>query len=252
MMKTVFVKGNIIADSGYHFAKVLECLSRMEDAQTADIIIDGDLHLNEKITLKPYCIYKASEGITAIQGNLGCIKSPYDFKKELFDELDKIVMLSKMDYREGLQQIELKSLYGAVFGCFEAFITLFLSNMILGHEYYFNRFLLYNNMANYTDEDVIYKSVKEIYSITTHNLKKVKNIFENIFEINFPDYSKLENAIRKRHDIIHRFGRSVIGGRAIKFTLQSSDIVDLAMLCKDFVDKLTESMKYPLKKWEEG
>ena len=65
-MKTVFVKGNIIAECGYHLARNFECPSQIEDADSADIVIDEDLHLNNDNTLIPYCSYKASGGITAV------------------------------------------------------------------------------------------------------------------------------------------------------------------------------------------
>lgn len=251
MTKIVFVKGNIIADSGYHLAKNFECLARIEDKDSADIVIEGDIHLNEENTLIPYYFYKASAGITATDGDIGCFTNPYLLREELSEELEKIVLLSKKDYKSELQQIELKSLFGSVFGCFEAFITMFLTNMILGDKDYYERFLLYINAANYKEKNVIEKIVREINNFTSHNLKNVKNIFENIFEIDFPDYTYLKDFIKRRHDIIHRSGRKIVGNHVEKIYLTCNEIDDLVTQCNNFVDKLMVAMGKPIRKWED-
>ena len=126
MTKTVFVKGSIIADCGYHSAKNIECPARTEDEETADIVINGDLHLNEETTLTPYYFYKARKSVSATYGNIGCFTNPHFLQLNLTEELNRIVILSNINFQGDLQQIELKSLYGAVFGSFEAFITIMI------------------------------------------------------------------------------------------------------------------------------
>lgn len=250
-MKTVFVKGNIIADCGYHSAKRFECLSRIEDADSADVIIEGDLHLNKEKTLIPYYSYKASGGITAIDGNIGWFSDPHSLQEDLSKELEKIVALSKIELSEDLQQIEYKSLYGAVFSCFEAFITMLLTNLVLGDKDYYERFLLYIKSANYKGSDIIVKIVKEINKFTAHNLKIVKSIYENVFEIEFPDYSHLKDVIDRRHDIIHRSSRKVVENHTEVVDITCDEIANLVEMCNDFVKKIMEAMDGPIKKWEE-
>lgn len=251
MTKIVFVKGSIIAESGCHLAKNLECLARIEEEQTADIVINGDLYLNKGKTLTTYYSYKAQEGITAINGNIGCFSKPLWLQENLSKELEKIVALSKNNYQGDLVQIEYKSLYGAIFGCFEAFLTMLLTNMILGDKDYYDRFLLYINAANYKEVDVVDKIVKAINNFTAHNFKNLKNIYENIFEIDFPDYTKLIEVTKRRHDIIHRSGWKVVGNHTELITISCEEIANLVELCNDFVKALMHSMANPIRKWEE-
>ena len=251
MVKTVFVKGNIIADCGYHTAKYLECPSHIEDSETADEVIEGDLHLNEEKKLCPYCKYIASKGITAIDGNIGCFANPSCLQKELSGELQKIKELSHIDTPHDLQQILYKSLYGAVFGCFEVFITTLLTNMVLGDKDNYDRFLLYIRKANYMGNDINTIIFKEICKFNAHNMGVIKDLFENVFKINYPDYSVLGKAIKKRHDVIHRSGRNVVSNHLESVNFSTNDIEILILQINDFVSRLLEEMKEPIKKWEE-
>ena len=149
-------------------------------------------------------------------------------------------------------QIQLKSLYGAVFGNFELFILSFLCTMVLGCKQYFDRYLLYKNIANYNKENICEHVFKDICDSTAHNMKKNKNIFENLFEIKFPDYSKINRDILRRHDIIHRFGKRTGDNHFEEIILTFESITDVIKECNMFVDNLLEAMKEPIQKWKES
>ena len=248
----VYVKGGIYANKGYHIAKGLSCLEDIKEASNACLVIEGDLNLDDKMTLIPYCRYKAAGGIAVSLGGLATFNDPSILKNEYIEEIDKILRILKIEIPEDLIQIQLKSIYGAVFGNFELFITSFLYTMVLGCELYFDRYLLYINNANYEKNDVYEFVFKDICSINAHNMRKIKNVFENVFEISFPDYTRINKDILKRHDIIHRSGNQKEDNHLKRITLTCDNIVGLINECNMFVDNLLEAMKEPMRKWQEA
>ena len=83
-------------------------------------------------------------------------------------------------------------------------------------------------------------------------MKKIKNVFENVFEISFPDYTRINKDILKRHDIIHRSGNQKEDNHLKRITLTCDNIVGLINECNMFVDNLLEAMKEPMRKWQEA
>jgi len=247
----IFVEGGIYAESGSHIAKEISCLNDIRDAAKADKVIHGDLNLDDETTLIPYCSYMASEGIAVCCGSLRTFNSPSILRNLYSEEVDKIMRLLKIEVPDDLKQVHLKSLFGAVFGNFELFITSLLHVMIFGCKDYYDRFLLYTNKVNYEKKDVYSKLFSEhIGKITTHNLNKIKNVFENVFEISFPDVSDLGREVKTRHDIIHRSGNTIKGINMHKIELNCNDIERLISKCDLFIDNLMDAMKLPIEKWK--
>lgn len=75
--------------------------------------------------------------------------------------------------------------------------------------------------------------------IMYHNLPKLKGIYKDSIDVIFPDISFLTKAILKRHDFVHRSGKTVNG------KIQSISEKDITLLCdkiEDFVKNINEQI----------
>ena len=72
--------------------------------------------------------------------------------------------------------------------------------------------------------------------ISWHNLERVKPMYKNTLVIEFPtELKKLCNAIRVRHDIVHRNGKTKDGK---EYEILQSDVKELISIVEDFVCKI--------------
>ena len=94
----------------------------------------------------------------------------------------------------------------------------------------------------------IYKSIASIKervdnhlkNILWHNLDKIKNIYENTFGIKFPtNTTKITQAIKVRHDIVHRNGKTKDGE---SHEINEKKVKDLIKEAKKFVYHIDEAM----------
>lgn len=52
---------------------------------------------------------------------------------------------------------------------------------------------------------------KAMSEVTYHNLPKVSNMYKSVFNMAFPDFSKIQSYIAIRHDLVHRNGKTKEG-----------------------------------------
>ncbi len=82
--------------------------------------------------------------------------------------------------------------------------------------------------------DIIANEAKEyLWTISWHNLVKAKELYKGTFDIEFPkELGKLINAVLKRHDIIHRNGKTKENEDVRVF---KKDVLDLIAEVRNFV-----------------
>jgi hypothetical protein len=97
----------------------------------------------------------------------------------------------------------------------------------------FERFEAIRKEARIVMLDVIY-----------HNLAKVKKMYEATFLIDFPAISEPSKAVSKRHDLVHRNGKTKNGDL---LTLGNDDISNVIGNIKKFVDELAEKLEMKTK-----
>jgi len=76
-------------------------------------------------------------------------------------------------------------------------------------------------------------------NIIYHQLPKVKGMYEDTFNINFPDIGSLMKAILNRHDLVHRNGKTK-DGKILK--IESKDIIDLCDEIETFVNCINHQL----------
>ena len=258
MAKIVYVKGNIVAYGGTHIAKGFICLAPKEYEQDAVEVIDGDLILYNKDYVKPFYVYAASGDVTAAGGDLGCHYYPdgvYDSYKK---ELEQIRELIQLEIPSHLRSAYNRQIYISVIGALELFITEMITSLAMGDEFYYNEFHYKSNLKiSLTDfeanENALDKVVyKVIHKINAHDLKTIKNIFKNVFNVTDLNIQKLGQYIKTRHDMVHRNGNSVSDHRLQYIDVTNEDIQGLIDVCNQFVRDLMEKLKEPIKHWHDN
>ncbi len=94
-----------------------------------------------------------------------------------------------------------------------------------------------------SDFDFVKHKIKEFLSSKMwHNLKKVDGLYRDVYEIKLNFNEKLLNAIQKRHDIVHRNGKTVDG---VEFVVQKQELEELIKAADVFISDIEDSfIKY--------
>ena len=73
-----------------------------------------------------------------------------------------------------------------------------------------------------------------------HNLPKVSKMYESTFDIDFPDFSKIQRDIITRHDLVHRNGKTKEGHEVL---VNEALINEVISRIKSFVNELDLQLK---------
>lgn len=258
MMKDlVYVNGNIVAKSGRHLAKEWIALAPDVYKENAVKIIEGDMYLDDKNQFWSFFSYAAKNGITSYDnGGIEVIPSPNNIK-ELFDnDIKKIKELLDIHVPEHLKSDQNRHLYIGIISDFELFLTELLSCLVLGNEQYFNLFIEKTDCAlslNLSKEELhnaplkIYRYIHK--NINYHRLNDIGEMFTTVFNIDFPNYDRLQQMISTRHDLAHRGGYTLKEHYIVHVNISKEMVCKLIKECGLFIDSLMEALQNSISKW---
>lgn len=92
---------------------------------------------------------------------------------------------------------------------------------------------------NYYD-NINEKATKAMLDVIYHDLPKVKGMYADTLNVNLPDLSNIYKAVLKRHDFVHRNGKTKDGE---KHTIESADIEELCKIVEEFVAEINKQLK---------
>ncbi|HHG3600831.1 TPA: hypothetical protein ACPVZ0_002137 [Vibrio parahaemolyticus] len=138
------------------------------------------------------------------------------------------------------QQILLKMVYVNVITSLEAFLSDFFITKLESDEFYLRRFVESNPEFKekkfslseiFKNYEVLGENVKEyLVELLWHNLPKLKPMFKSTFEIEFPSsIGLLVKATHKRHDLVHRAGKTKDGELLDITVIEASTLIDEAL-----------------------
>ena len=140
------------------------------------------------------------------------------FNKEI-SNLRKLNELKLND--DELEKILKRQIYSGVVTCLEDYLSTTLINKVLKDDSLFRRFVeTYKGFKDkkfslnqiFMQQEELRKKVKRtLLDIIYHNLDKIKGIYENTFEIKFPDIEAMMKIINNRHHMVHRNGKDKDG-----------------------------------------
>ena len=179
------------------------------------------------------------------------VASNTQFYTTFRNSVDKIKGLLKLDIDEDLKRNQYMLLYVNVITAMETYLSDAYINTVLDNESRTRRFVEKN--PDFVKQKL---SLNEIFSrmerietevktylinITWHNLEKAKLMYEEILNVDFPpDLKYLFKAIIKRHDIVHRNGRTKEGD---EIQVDKVDVIELIDNVSSFVDYIDRQLR---------
>jgi hypothetical protein len=149
-----------------------------------------------------------------------------------------------------LQETLRRQIYSGAITCLEDYLSTTIIQGVLNNEEFFKNFVkTYHGIKNrrfnlseiYEKFDKLRDIVKiELVEIIYHDLPKVKRMYQDTFQIEFPALGDLMDSIKKRHDMVHRNGKNKEGEK-IELTRElTSDVIDkVEKFVQDIDSKLT-------------
>lgn len=141
-------------------------------------------------------------------------------------EIKKLKDLNNLNIGDiELEKTLRKQIYSASITCLEDYLSTTLINKVLNDDDLFKRFV--RTFKNIKDRKfslgeifekqeqlkVIVK--KELIDIIYHDLAKVKGMYEDTFEIEFPNIEEVAKIVVNRHNMVHRNGKDKDGNEIV-------------------------------------
>lgn len=208
-----------------------------------DDVDDETIVVNE-ITDERELDYYIEEQIDAIIGSLNFI--------DIFNkDISNLKQLNDIDLdNPDLQETLRRQIYSGAITCLEDYLSTTIIQEVLNKEECFKNFVkTYHGIKNrkfdlseiYDKFDKLRDIVKiELVEVIYHDLPKVKGMYQDTFQIEFPEIGDLMKVIKTRHDMVHRNGKNKEGEK-IELTKElASDVIDkVEKFVQDIESKLT-------------
>lgn len=164
------------------------------------------------------------------------------------ESIDKSTKLLGVKVEKTLEQNLLRLIYVNIITSLETYLSDAFINILSLDKIFFRKFVETNTDFGkqkftlnelYSTLDSIEKEVeKYLLSQLWHNLGKVKPLYENTFNISFPEnLNKISSSIVKRHDFVHRNGKGKDGKEIIISVDEIEELISHATELVDFIDK---------------
>lgn len=168
--------------------------------------------------------------------------SPYNDCLASIEEVKQLMNIPLKKERKS-RYILYRQLYASLISIMEAYLFERLLSAIDKNENLLANFFLFYNGAHNFDEHDIKKARKYLMeNILYHNLDTVSNIYSETFKFRFPSCEKIKKAIKLRHDIVHRNGKTA---NADSLIVSRKDIEHLSDNIKEFISNLEYNICNP-------
>ncbi|MCB9497837.1 MAG: hypothetical protein H6688_00055 [Erysipelotrichaceae bacterium] len=168
------------------------------------------------------------------------------------NEVDKLNQLNQLNISNpALCRTLQGQIYIGVVTCLETYLSDAFVNTVLADERYLRAFFKsfkdfakqkveLNNVFDYVDKaEEIAK--KAMLGVIYHDLRKVRGMYQDTFNIEFPNIADVHKATLIRHDLVHRNGRTKTGEEVfINDEIIEKLITAIQLLVNDIEAKLPE------------
>lgn len=166
-------------------------------------------------------------------------------------EIENLVLLSKIETETiKLNNILLRQVYIGIIGSLETFLSEVFIVLTLSNDKYLENFVKtfpefqktkFSLSEVFTQHEKISEITKKaMLDIIYHNLPVVKNMYKSTFEIDFPEIGNVNKLIVKRHDLVHRNGKTKGG---VRQAISNNEINSMVDIIKKFVEKIAVELK---------
>lgn len=151
---------------------------------------------------------------------------------------------------ESLEKTLKRQLLSGAITCMEDYLSDKIINSVLKNEVLFKNFVrTFHGMRNRKFElsEIFEKHEqlqdivkKELLTIIYHDLPKVKGIYQDTFKIDFPEISDLTVIVLRRHDMVHRNGKTMDG---VEINVDKEMVTDAIIKVEKLISTLDQKIK---------
>ncbi|MPM13771.1 hypothetical protein SDC9_60130 [bioreactor metagenome] len=254
-MKIVYVKGSIIIDTDkFVYADIMaytshdiEKVFEKEDLE----IHEKDLIIDDNYQSSMFTYYFATKEVASYKIGVAKWPSlPYFLFKDLESDILKIRTIYNVKFDDSeLYNTLYKQSFVSLITLLEVFLTELLFSFVFRNEDVFNQFntkvddfikrqlMLGHKPKTNVHNRVDCENLLNFYirNIRYQELEKIQKIYEEMFNISFPEVKKLSQHIKKRNDIVHRNGHDMDG---IHFQINKEDLENVISDLKTFINEI--------------
>ena len=259
MSKKIYVEGNILINTPYFKFSNAECFCYEQPAGADTIptntVIEGEptLEINDKEPQSIFNEYYAKGDLKSFFVGAEFLykdyKEAYDYYNQRIDDIKEFINVEPILVKH--QMIRNRLLFVSIIGSIETFICDIILTKIVSNENslfeYFdsipgskvkNEIKQQINAQNpgYFEQDVVDYALNDSYC----NIKKIRNIFRELFLIELNNTTKMDEYFFKRHCFAHRNGRDKDGNY---ISVNNEDLNNLINECSSFVQLIMKDLQ---------
>jgi len=174
-----------------------------------------------------------------------------DFLQKFKDELENLKQLSSLKTPDSkTKDILNRQIFISVIGTMETFLSDAFINLTFDNEDYFKNFIethpefkkqKFELREIYKEYEKLEETAKRVMLDTIyHNLPTVSLMFAGTFKIEFPTIKEVYELVLKRHDLVHRNGKTKEGNPV---DMDEKAINDLIEKVTKFIDEVATKLK---------
>ena len=174
-----------------------------------------------------------------------------DYVRKYKDDISKLEALCHITISDdALSEILNRQIYISIIGTMETFLSDAFVNLTFDNDIYFKNFIESHpkfkkrkfDLSNiYVETDKLKETAKKVMLDTIyHNLPVVKVMYQDTFKISFPDIRNVYSYVIKRHDLVHRNGKSKEGK---KVETDQKAIHDLIQKVNELVEAIISKLQ---------
>lgn len=198
------------------------------------------------ILLEPWVLERST-----IQDEFDAIFENKDYKQTFSHEMDglkKLLALPVSD--DAVRKVLLRQIFITIIGAVETYLCDAFVNEVLSCRHKLRRFvethpdfkkMKFSLSEVFAEYEFVEGKAKEVMLGTVyHQLPKIKAMYEDALQINFPDISVMQRFVTQRHDLVHRNGKTATGEKVL---LNHQVIVDLQEAAVCLVDSVSSQLE---------
>jgi hypothetical protein len=182
---------------------------------------------------------------------LNAILANIDFHYTFSNEISNLRVLNQSkQFNLNVQKTLKKQIWSQAVTCLETYLSDAFVNTVLSDKKYLKLFfatfkdfrdrkLGMNELFDYVDKSEE-KAKEAMLGVIYHNLPKVSKMYEATLSIRFPDFSQIQRDVVKRHDLVHRNGKTKEGKEVV---VDEADVEQMISRVESFVDSLDCMLK---------
>ncbi|MFK8020402.1 MAG: HEPN domain-containing protein [Pseudomonadales bacterium] len=234
MAKDGLIYGYVVTFSQENDKKLLENVSGIES--------------NLSVHLPTWALERSADD----EYELSAIFDNTEYQSNFLYEVENLGRLHKLEVDEqGLRDVLLRQLFISIIGAVETYLSDAFINKVLSSEHFLEKFVTTNpdfkkQKISVSDVFSTSRNIKEkaktiMVRTIYHKLPVVRAMYQQTFDIEFPDISEMQRFVAQRHDLVHRNGKTTDG---VAVSVDDRTIESLIKSAKQLVNAVSEALLY--------